>query len=382
MATPDAPDLAARDSILAQLADLIAKAGVERFMRAPVQPGPEWFPDPWAPTLSGIQLLLRRLAMHAELGREARMLDQRDHAPPTEKKPQTRVEVKTIAKAEITFALGAVGTDDVVGTLAHEVGIAFAMMHRPSQDAPYRSLEADTLEPEPGDDTRGSIATIYLGLGVVAANAAYQYYSWAGRFNGAYNPHEFEIVRAGHLPMSALAFGLAVQAVVRGQAPAGLSGPQKDEVSAWIAALDRDELIARLGIGEARATKRAAVTAFPDAELIEEDDPNQKKNAFRWRTHRGGVGLLAGAALGVGFAMFVASRGASPIFIFSGATGGHLVGRRVRVPRCSACATVVRPSDAIVCPHCGAALRGDISSLSERLEAEERLESENDARNI
>ncbi|MFT3699605.1 MAG: zinc ribbon domain-containing protein [Kofleriaceae bacterium] len=381
MATPQTPDAGTRDNIIAQLADLISRGGAERFLRTPVAPGEQMFPDLWAPSLSGVQLLLRRLAAHAELERTVVVIDRREHAPPTEKKPATRVEVKFVDKTSATFALGAIGTDDVVGTLAHEIGVAFAMLHRPEHHEPYRSQQADTLEPESGDDTRGSIATIYLGLGVVAANAAYQYYSWAGRFNGAYNPHEFEIIRAGHVTMSELAFALAVQAVIRDELPAGLSGPQRDEVSAWMAELDRDELCTRLGLArDVHALKRSAPIAFEDAELVDEDEPS-RKTAFRWRTHRGGVGLIAGAAIGVGFAMFVASRGASPIFIFSGATGGHIVGRKVRVPRCSACATVVRPNETI-CPHCNAALRGDISSLSERLEAEERLDSENGARNI
>jgi hypothetical protein len=81
---------------------------------------------------------------------------------------------------------------------------------------------------------------------------------------------------------------------------------------------------------------------------------------------------VAGTVIGVGLA-FVVSRGLMPITAFGGATAGHLVGRRVRTPRCSACASVV-PAGATVCPACGAALRGDIASLSERLDAEEALE--------
>jgi hypothetical protein len=70
--------------------------------------------------------------------------------------------------------------------------------------------------------------------------------------------------------------------------------------------------------------------------------------------------------------MLVASHGAAPWLAFGGAASGHIVGRRVRVPRCSACATIVAP-DASACRACSARLRGDIASLSERLEAEERL---------
>ena len=224
---------------------------------------------------------------------------------------------------------------------------------------------------------------MYLGLGVIAANAAYQQYSRDGVFNGAYVPLEYDVLEAGYMPMSQLAFLLAVQAVVREhEAPAGLSGPQRDETAEWIKALrvDRAELCARLGIApEAAATEREAVTAFADAVLAPDDaEPAERKTAFRWRTHRGGIGLIAGTVLGVGLAVTIASRGAVPWIAFGGAAGGHIIGRRVNVPRCSACATIVSPN-ATVCPRCGAALRGDIASLSERLEAEERLESDTHA---
>ena len=382
MADPEAPDLATRDKLLAVLADLIARGGAEPFLLTPVEPGSKMFPEPWAATRSGVHLVLRRLAMHAGFERTIAIEDQRHGAPPTERKPATRLELVAVKKTEAVFTLGYIGNDDISGTLAHEIGVAHAVLNRPERSDPYRSQEADVLEPDlagtDGDGVRGSIATVYLGLGVLAANAAYQHYSWAGRFNGAYEPLEIEVLRAGHVPMSALAYLLAVRAVVCNEgAPAGLSGPQRDEVSAWIKALrgDRSELLARLGLPETTvATVRPEPAMFEDAEL-EVDDHIAKKTAFRWGTHRGGVGLIAGTVFGVSVAVLIASRGASPLFVFGGAAGGHIVGRRVRVPRCSACATVVQ-ANATTCLHCGAALRGDIASLSERLEAEERLDAE------
>lgn len=380
MAEPTAPDRAERDHLLGVLAELIERGGAERFMVAPIAPGTKMFPEPWAPTESGVSMLLRRLAMHVALGRAIAIEDRRAGAPPTERKPATRVELVAVSKTEAMFALGFIGTDDVVGTLAHEIGVAHAVMNRPRKDGPYRSQEAALLEADSSDGTRGSIATVYLGLGVLAANAAYQYYSWSGRFNGAYNPLEYQIVRATHVPMSSLAYLLAVQAIVRSAdgPPGGLEPPQRDEVVAWIKELrtQRSELCERLGIAvDAKPTERAAVTQFADATLIEEPETATRKTAFRWRTHRGGVGIVAGAVFGVGVAMLIASRGASPWLVLGSAGGGHVVGRRVRVPRCSACASVV-PSAATRCESCGAVLRGDIASLSERLEAEERLEAD------
>jgi hypothetical protein len=64
-----------------------------------------------------------------------------------------------------------------------------------------------------------------------------------------------------------------------------------------------------------------------------------------------------------------------PFTALGGAAAGHVIGRRVRAPRCSACATVL-PEGSTVCATCGAVLRGDIATLGERLDAEERLEDE------
>lgn len=390
MAEPAAPDATSREHLLDELAELVAGGGPGPLLQAPVEPGAAAFPEPWAPTPAGVTLLLRRLAWHGGIVREICADDMREAAPPTERKPATRVELVELrtpphatgetgagagAAASALFAIGYIGEDDIAGTLAHEIGVAHAVATRRDEADPYRTVERSVVEVDPDLDLEhGSIATVYLGLGVLAANAAFQQYSRGGRT--AYDPLEYDVLRAGYVPMSDLAFLLAVQAVVRGETapPRGLSPPQRDEVVAWLGAL-RGKTAAlrdRLGIAaDARGQARPAVERFADAVLA--PAPVPPKNAFRWRTHRGGVGLIAGTVLGVSCAAIVASRGMAPIFAFGGAAAGHIVGRRVPVPRCSACATVL-PPDATTCRRCGAVLRGEIESLSQRLEAEEALE--------
>jgi hypothetical protein len=389
MAEPSKPDRETREHVLGVLAELIASGGAERFLMLPVEPGAENFPEPWAPTTAGVKLLLRRLLAHAGIERGVEIDDDRlAKAPPTERKPATRVELVDVAKDKARFTLHLIGEDDIAGTLAHEVGVLHAAMHRSDKADPYRSAEPPVIAVDPDRDLeRGSIATVYLGLGVLAANAAYQQYSSNGRFNGAYVPLQYDVLRAGAVPMSVLAYLLAVQAVVRGDAavtggaavepPPGLRPPQRDEVAAWIKALDgqRNALLERLDLGEPPADvigKQREVAPLDADELPPFEEPPAKPIAFRWHTHRGGVGFVAGTVLGMGLA-FILSRGLLPITALGGATAGHVIGRRVRAPRCSACATIVREG-ATTCWRCGAQLRGDIASLSERLEAEERLE--------
>jgi hypothetical protein len=380
MPEPHQPDRETRAHLLGVLAELVAKGGAGPLLLAPIAPGAAAFPEPWAPTTAGVQLLLRRLLWHARIDRGVELDDDRmAQAPPTERKPATSVELIEVGKDKARFMLSFVGADDIVGTLAHEVGTLYAALHRSDKADPYRTAEPPTITVDPDRDLeRGSIATVYLGLGVLAANAAYQQYSSGGRFNGGYVPLQYDVLSAGAVPMSALAYLLAVQAVVRGDSepPRGLAPPQRDEVAGWMRALDGQGVALREQLGIApseQAGSRPEVVALDD-ELLPVEEPAPRPIAFRWHTHRGGVGFVAGTVMGMGLA-FMVSRGMLPLTMVGGATAGHVIGRRVRAPRCSACATVVR-ADATTCGSCGAALRGDIAQLSDRLEAEERLEEE------
>ncbi len=375
---PSTPDTERCEALLAVLADLVARGGDASLLAPPVAAGETAFPETWRPTRGGVMALLRRLAWHAGNPRAIEVVDERLGAPPTERKPATRVTLTVVRPKELAFRIEFLGTDDVAGTLAHELGVAHAMLNRPGEADPYRAAEPVELEVDAERDfERGSVATVYLGLGVLATNAAYQQYSRPGRFNGGYSPLEYDVLSAGFLPMSELAYLLAVQAVVRGAGvPQGLSPPQRDEVAAWHAALTprQSELGRALGLSRdsSNSVGRPSAVMFEDIDL--EDDPAPpRKNAFRWRTHRGGVGFLAGAVVGMGVSFVIASQGAIPWIVLGAATSGHVVGRRVRVPRCSGCASVV-PETAMQCAKCGATLRGDIERLSDRLEAEERLE--------
>jgi hypothetical protein len=378
----EAPHIERREQLLAILDELVARGGAGPLLAPPVVPGPAAFPEPWRATRGGVTALLRRLAWHAGNDRTVTALDERLGAPPTERKPETRVGLTLVKPKELRFTIEFVGDDDVAGTLAHELGVAHAAVNRPEKADPYRAAEQPEIAIDPDRDLeRGSIATVYLGLGVLAVNAAFQQYSRQGRFNGGYSPLEYDVLRAGYVSMSELAYLLAVQATVRGASapPAGLAPPQRDEVTAWIARLrpQAAELRERFGIGagDTASEPRPDAVLFDDLDL-DDDEPPPRKTAFRWRTHRGGVGFVAGAVLGMSVATLIASRGSAlPLIVFGAAGSGHVIGRRIRVPRCSGCASVVE-STAATCLKCGAALRGDIARLADRLEAEERLDGD------
>ncbi len=379
---PEVPAPERREELLAVLAEYVAQGGAGPLLAPPVVPGEAAFPDRWEPTARGLETVLRRLAWHAGQPRAIVVVDERLGAPPTQRKPETHVELVSVREHELELTSWFVGEDDVAGTLAHELGVAHAVIARSLEHDPYRAPQPSELDVDPERDLeRGSIATVYLGLGVLAANAAYQQYSSAGRFNGGYTPLEYDVLRAGYVPMSELAYLLAVQAVVRDEPapPPGLSPPQRDEVGGWIAALRGrgGELRDRLGIAaDARGAPRPAATPV---EAVEHEHARRQKMAFRWQTHPAREVLLAGVIVAAATAM-IAMPHALVALVIGGAVVGLSVGRALRIARCSTCANAIA-LDAAACRRCGATMYGDIARRSDRLEAEERvIESGGDAR--
>jgi hypothetical protein len=395
--TPSRPDAETCGHLVSALAELVAAGGAGSLLAPPVVPTGAAFPERWRATPTGVVLLLRRLAWHARLDADIALRDDRVPAPPTERRPPTRVELVRVRGNVLELSLVHLGRDDIGGTLAHEIGVAHVLLARRTEGSPYRTAaaapDAEVAEDDeaattdaatPIDDAdleRGSIATVYLGLGVLAANAAFQQYS-SGRWTGGYAALEYDVLRAGYVEMSDLAFLLAVQAVVRGgrkpSPPPGLSPPQRDEVVAWIAALRRDgnDLRARLGIAADAITAPAQpVEAFDDAgEPAGEGDASAQRIAFRWRSHRAGAGFLVGGAVGFALAIVAPARPlAIPLGLLAAATGfGYATGRRTQQTKCSRCLASVRANTAC-CSRCNSALRGDIARLDDRLEAEEML---------
>lgn len=385
--------------MLSVLGEYVARGGPGSLLSSPVEPGEDAFPDPWDASRRGVTLLLRRLAWHVGQSRSIVVRDEGLGARPTQRKPETHVELTAIRERGApvsdaamkqdeggTLELTAwfVGEDDVAGTLAHELGVAHAVLARAEQGNPYRAAEPPVLEVDADRNLeRGSVATVYLGLGVLAANAAYQQYSGAGRFNGGYAPLEYEVLRAGYAPMSELAYLLAVQATVRGteKAPEGLSPPQRDEVTVWIEALRGrgEELRDRLGIAAgARGKERPEPEPFEESEGGEDSEDSEERRqkiGFRWQTTRTGEGFLAGFVAGIPLGWLAGSivaTAAVPGVVIASTIVGLWLGRATRIARCSTCATVIA-RNASECPKCTSTMYGDITQRELRLEAEERV---------
>ena len=376
--------------LVTELASLVERGGAWRLLHAPVvAPTPDDYPDPWHEDRAGVAAVVARTLWHAHLELEPVIEDVRaPDARSTKRLRSTSVRLTGVTDTRAVFEVSSIGNDDVAGEISHQVGRAFvAWLGRTG--APFRTSDDDGLPAL----AFGSLATIYLGLGVVAANSAH-YDRSAGDVRGSLSRHEHGIAHAGDLEWQELAFLLAVQATVRDDVLTALDAlrpSQAEEVAAWRALLDdhEAELVELLGIADdgEPVTRGAAPRAPTTTGAIDERDlhkQNYGQRVFRVRGTRGSVGgavgLASGAVVGTAVAVGVGAIAILPIAITVACIGGVLYGRRKHYFRCASCQAFVNETDA-ECHMCGGRIHSTIANASDRLDREEELErSERDQR--
>lgn len=377
---------AQQHELLAELATLIARGGAWRFLHTPVVAADtSHYPEPWEPSRAGVGRVVARTLWHAHLGLDATVDDVRR---PTRRAAgrlyATHFELAHVDASSAVFMLHLLGNDDIAGQVAHEVGRAF-VGSMGCAGHPFR-VSADGL-PTPAI---GSIAAVYLGLGVLAANAAF--YSQAV---GRYGFHQHRVVRAGGLEVDDLAFLLAVQATVRDDVLTALDTlhpTQRELVDAWRAVIDDHEVellrmlgIAELGHQDAVARPDVPLPVIVSGQLDEGalHKENHGRRVFRYAQRlaaaRAGLGMLCG--MGVAAVIIVYSRASSAADVallllsagFLGGVVGWFRGRRARQFKCASCRSLLEETDR-ECANCGGTVAGEIANPSDRLAREEELE--------
>lgn len=386
-----------QQELMGELATLIAQGGTWRFLHARVVAGDaSHYPDPWEPNRLGVARVIGRTLWHAYLTVDAVLEDARLPRDPGGKLLRnTRVELADIDASSVLFALLDVGNDDVAGAVSHEVGRAYVgWLARNGH--PFRTAE-DGLP----DAMVGSLATVYLGLGVIAANAAF-YSRSDGHVIAQSAYHEHQIVRSGGLEVDDLAFLLAVQATVRDDvlfALETLRPTQAELVVKWREVLDdhEDELRHMLGIVDApdldtaptRPDEPAAVSCRGQIEESRLDKANHGQTVFRFGESRAGLGAPVGAIAGlfgscllVGIAVAVAPElipvplrvilvlGVS---VFCAAWGSARSGGRKHYWRCASCRGFLVVADE-ECKTCGGRIVGTVAHPNDRLDREDEME--------
>jgi hypothetical protein len=378
---PEWPLSAHREELVRDLATFIAAGGAWRFARGPVVAArASNFPEPWQETRDGVARVIGRVTWHAHLDVELAVEDlRRPTAPRRQLLRDTKLALVQADRERFAFGLTSIGNDDVAGIVSHAIGHAYATSCA-SDGHPFRDAGAAV------STALGSLATVYLGLGVLAANAALHDRS-AGENVGNSAIHAHQTACAGGLPWQDLAFALAVQVTVRDDVLDGidtLHASQRELLAAWCDVLDDHEatLAELLALGDVDAETPPVRPVEPRAAIVHGEHAerdlvraNLGHPVFRTRAgsraaEHGFYGALAsipvillGApiiALGVGLAGIVA---------------GTVYGNRFKRFRCASCGTFMA-RDAAECTHCGGRVAGEVRRASDRLEAEEALDLE------
>jgi hypothetical protein len=375
------------EQLVRELAGLIARGGGWRFLHAPVIAADvRNYPDKWEENREGVARVLARTLWHAYLDIDVVLDDTRQPAARDRTRlRETHVELTHIDDKRAELTLSSIGNDDVAGLVSHEVGRLFVAKLAKS-GSPFRT----TAEGLP-DLRLGSIAAVYLGLGIIAANSAHHDRS-AGETIGRTAYHEHKIFQAGGLDVHDLAFLLAVQATVRDDVLTALETlrpTQAERVAAWREVLDdhEDELNTMLGVegvdDEAAPSRpsvpRPVVTkgSFAESNLTKF---NYGRPVFRFAETRWGtycfLGLIAGFLVGVVFAVITFELAILMLVLPAvGLVAGILYGRRIRYFRCASCGAFVTETDP-ECRICGGRIVKEIANPQDRLELEDQLEDE------
>lgn len=402
------PTAEERDWLIEQLAALMAAAGWQRLVNAPlIEPADRFFPDRWTPDAAGVRRMGLRLLRFAGLGHldvavelfEGERTGESDGRSRSERHEGAAAWFAGIVDDVVQFGSASHGLADpagLTGTMSHEVAHVFRRVH---------GLEVEDRDLE---ERLTDLTTIWLGFGVLTTNATLKHRSHGG-FDGQnfYNAYSRQSV--GYLPPQAMAFLLALQACARNLAPADLryvAGLLETNQGAWFNKACRwiskevPDLQARLGLPDPSTWPEAEDVAPMLGPLAHADpterpapvravkrSPNRGRPVFRvLRTRALAYG---GPMLGLMCVVIPFAAVSSGLPVMALVVGGLVVviagisiGRRVPYDFCSDpdCKTIL-VRDATECPGCKGVVVGTIRHPDERLAAlEEHRDRERMAR--
>lgn len=376
-----------RDWLATEMANLIASAGIEPYVAAPlVEATDQWFPDEWHPDDAGVARLAKRVFEHAQLA------DVEITTELTKNVGERGIIATHVDANSVRLDVDPEYLTDPLTIIAHLVSLA-AVVFRVRHE----------LEDEDHDNERGLIdlTTIYLGFGILTTNAAYRYRA-SGEMQGSVAITRWSHDVQGTLSADEMAYALATQLVARG-APAAelravkrqLETNQAETFDAATRSLKSDYVVLALGLPARskwparREPPAAPTTKMPRLWRKEASIPTATVKSTGYLGHNTGRAVLrlpqnrrweAGmiglfVAMVPTIAVAVKGYGGLATLTLAGTWGlCVLLGNRWIRITCSDpdCGAKLKPSDE-KCPRCGGHIAGSVLKGENRLEAEERL---------
>lgn len=363
------PTGADRDWLLDGLARVIATCGYEPFVSSHILLADDtYFPDPWQPGPEGAHLLLRRLMSYCGLDDyDVTLQVFREHN-------YSSFDHRGIGIAGGGAAAWFQGihgqtcrfgvnerelrdTDNLIGTLCHEVAHAYRAHHRVVASHP------------PTEELLTDVTCVLLGFGVFVLNSSVMYRT--GHYGSTGDRLLYERTERGYLPPGHLATLLAAQLVVRADNDARsavlaeLASNHAMLVKTAIQDLEPEEVRLRLALPDSTTWPR--IPPLEDAvrdldpidasELIvvaESRERDEAPSASKLRHSRAGLYAVIAGVLFASGSYFIEHPSVPWVFagVATAAVGG-LLGHVFASVRCSACGDKVSRK-ALRCPGCGA----------------------------
>lgn len=251
-----------REWVLDALRGLVEACGHEHLVRTPVVlPSPRCFPDRWSPDAGGVRRLALRIMRYAGLDELDVVIQMFEGERPQGEVllgPGARGSSQAHEGAAAWFAGIDEGTclfganvsllDDpggVTAALAHETAHAFREVH---------GLVVDDRDLE---ECLTDLSTVYLGMGVLTANASLRHRSYAIASDGtSLGGHGWSTSQLGYLSPQAMCFALAAFERARDRSAA-----------------ERRAIVEALGTNQAgffKAARRWLEREFPDSSALRE----------------------------------------------------------------------------------------------------------------
>jgi hypothetical protein len=387
--------------VLDALRGLVQRCGHEHLVSTPVVlPDARCFPDPWSPDARGVRRLALRILRYAaldELDVDVEMFDDGGAA-------QAQAGALVHAKAHEGAAAWFAGIDDRtcrfganVSLLDDPGGVTAALAHETAHA--FRQVQEVVVDDRDLEECLTDLSTIYLGMGVLTANASLRHRSWGFQGGGSsLGGHAWSTSQLGYLSPQAMCFALAVFEQVRergsGERRAIVEALGTNQAGFFKAArrwLDREfqgvaPLRERLGIPDPSGWPQPDRLEDLLADPIVDDDPDPTPVvALRDRSWNAGgaiyrVPITSSPLLGM---MILLASGIASIPLFDAShellavatlVAGVVVARWIprRFPRyeCSTCNGLLRRGQER-CALCGGTIAGTLARAEDRLELPE-----------
>ena len=371
--------------ILESMRTLAARGGLAPWISNPLLfPKAAFFPDAYSSPAGAVQVVARRLLSYADIYDVE--VEVHDLSPPEKSlTPLWEVIISELHETKSTVIIESIGAPgDLPGALSSEIArvVRRKLEFDRNEHMPYRD---QNYNDEDLEKMLAPLTAVYLGWGVLAANAAYLVKT-AGTIEGNLVGYHVDSAMHGDLHWNALCYALAIYCIVRGQneenkVAKALRPNQASAFKYHVKTLrdKRETLLSELALPE--ESQWPAPSSHPKTNIRFNENPslqqglrsNHNRPVFRVRCSRellcGGASSLIGAVAGA-----IIGGPALLLGFATGATLGVALGKNLIFYKCSDpyCQANLKLEDT-QCQDCGGIVAGEIKSISERLDAEDAL---------